>query len=138
MKGTSPTSAGNAPSNPHLFSVIPYILILLLFRKTTFPLSPPSAVYRKIARATVFRPVSLLCPASRHKHSICSGPVMLFLSFKFLIETEIIRILIHQSVPRITLVHDMKQGHPVIVIHALEQAKPLLIVRQPGIILPRE
>ena len=37
-----------------------------------------------------------------------------------------------------TLIHDMKQGHPVIVIHALEQAKPLLIVRQPGIILPRE
>lgn len=36
VKGTSPTSAGNAPSNPHLFSVIPYILILLLFRKTTF------------------------------------------------------------------------------------------------------
>ncbi len=30
------TSAGNAPSNPHLFSVIPYILILLLFRKTPF------------------------------------------------------------------------------------------------------
>lgn len=63
----------------------PLSLISLYFYcsvKLLFPLSPPSAVYRKIARATVFRPVSLLCPASRHKHSICSGPVMLFLSFQ--------------------------------------------------------
>ncbi len=36
MKGTSPTSADNTPSNPHLFSVILYIFILLLFRKTSF------------------------------------------------------------------------------------------------------
>lgn len=81
VKGAPLASAGNAPS-PCLSSIVFYIFILLLFRKTSFSLVATFCHVLGNAHATAFRPVFSPSPASRHKCSICSGPAVLLLSFQ--------------------------------------------------------
>lgn len=96
----------NEHSTPHQFSVILHLYTFAFLHNRLFLYVRFCRVFGKCSFNS-FPPVSSPSPAAHHTHPICSGPATCFLSFKFFMETELVRIFICQPVSRITFVHDI-------------------------------